>query len=64
MRQANEPRFPYNRRDRTVTSGKNKTWVLKDVPPEVMYEWVREDRVFKGLFVDWLSDKVFFRKMP
>lgn len=61
MRTYGESRFKYNRADRTVTTKKNKVWSLKDIPPEVMYEWVREDQVFKGLFVDWLSDKIFWK---
>ena len=61
MRQNGDRRYDYNRADKTVSTGK-KTWSLKDVPPHVMYEWIREDMVFKGLFEDWLSDKIFWSK--
>jgi hypothetical protein len=45
-------RYEYSRAERMVSTGKRR-WELRAVPPAVMYEWVREDRVFKGLFEDY-----------
>ena len=55
-RHINERRYEYDRAEQTVITGgkKKRMWALAQVPPEVMYEWIREDRVFKGLFLDWL----------
>jgi hypothetical protein len=47
-----ERRYEYDRAERTISTGKRK-WDLHAVPPAVMYGWVREDRVFKGLFEDY-----------
>jgi len=56
-RQHGEQRYEYDRVERTVkTLGKKgRKWLLHAVPPHVMYEWIREDRVFKGLFEDWVQ---------
>ena len=60
-RLSGDRRYRYDRNDKTVTTGK-RTWPLKDVPPHVIYEWIREDRIFKGVLQDWLAEKVFWKK--
>jgi hypothetical protein len=61
IRPAGVPRYQYDRHDKTIRTSK-RTWSLKDVPPHVMYEWIREDWVFKGVLVDWLAEKVFWKR--
>lgn len=56
-----EPRYGYDRTAKTIATGK-KVWSLKDVPPHVMFEWIREGRVIKGVLVDWLEQKVFWKR--
>lgn len=52
-------RFHYDREESTVITGgkKRRKWMLGHIPPEVMYEWIREDKIFKGLFIDWLNSR-------
>jgi hypothetical protein len=55
-RQHGEQRYEYDRTERTIKLGKRgRKWALHAVPPAVMYEWIREDRVFKGLFEDYCN---------
>lgn len=61
MRQAGQQRYTYDRATKQViTHGKRKKrHILAQVPPEIMYEWVREDWVTRGVFVDWLTLREF-----
>lgn len=61
IRPAGKERYKYDRSNLTIHTGK-RVWLLKDVPPHVMYEWIREDWVIKGVLVDWLEQKIFWKK--
>lgn len=60
-RRDGEPRFRYDSDAKTVTAGK-QVWPLKDIPVHVMFEWIREGRVIKGVLEDWLEQQVFWRR--
>lgn len=50
-------RYEYDREAKTVKTGK-KVWQLREIPAHVIYEWIREDRVFKGLLEDWVEEQL------
>ena len=56
-----EPRFRYDSDAKTVTAGSH-VWTLKDIPVHVMFEWIREGRIIKGVMEDWLEQKLFWKR--
>lgn len=56
-----EARYHYDRVAKTVSTGK-KEWMLKDIPPHVIFGWIREGRIIKGVLEDWLTEKVFWKR--